>query len=100
MIPHDARVGAVADVLEGLQQHRVCHIPAEVANKDVKMRACVLALLFLEGPLDAHFLGREAAAEKGPFETERRAGRLEPSGSEVGPSTASAAAMPQQAQWE
>ena len=77
VVPHDARIGAVADVLEGLQQHRVCHIAAEVADKDVGMRACVLALLFLEGPLDAHFLAGAAAAEKGPSGSGKKSTRAE-----------------------
>ena len=38
-----------------LQQDRVCHIAAQIAHKDVKVGGGV-ALLFLEGPLDAQFL--------------------------------------------
>ena len=55
VVPHDSRIRAIANVLEGLQQDRVCHIAAEIAHKDVKVGGRV-ALLFLEGPLDAHFL--------------------------------------------
>ena len=36
VVPHDACVGAVADALEGLQQHGVCHVAAQVADKDVE----------------------------------------------------------------
>lgn len=56
MIPHHTGIRALAKVLKGLQQDRVCHITAQVAHKDVGMGGCVLCLLFLEGPLDAHFL--------------------------------------------
>jgi len=58
MIPHDTGVRALANVLKGLEQDRVCHIATQVAHKDVKMGGCVLCLLFLECPLDAHFLCR------------------------------------------
>ena len=64
MIPHDTSIRALANVLEGLQQNRVCHIPAQVAHKDVKMGGRVLCLLFLEGPLDAHFLWKEAQKKR------------------------------------
>ena len=60
MVPHDSRIRALANVLEGLQQDRVCHIAAEIAHKDVKVGGSV-ALLFLEGPLDAHFLWKEGS---------------------------------------
>ena len=56
MIPHDTSIRALANVLKGLQQDRVCHIATQVAHKDVRVGGRVLSLLFLEGPLDAHFL--------------------------------------------
>ena len=58
MIPHDTSIRALANVLKGLKQDRVCHIPAQVAHKDVRVGGRVLSLLFLESPLDAHFLWR------------------------------------------
>ena len=59
MVTHDAGSRAIANVLKGLQQDRSCHIAAEIAHKDVKVGGFV-ALLILEGQLDAHFLWEEA----------------------------------------
>lgn len=53
-VPDDSCFRALFTVLEGVKQHVMSDVVAEVTHKDVAVTRSVLSLVLLERPVDSH----------------------------------------------